>query len=113
MSAPSGVTLPQAIADEYVLLRLAELLAAGDAAAALDRALDHHAGNGGAVALVELAARLRPVLADLEGQRAASQRDAEPEERIIGAALRRRISFHPLAGSSAFESGLRRRALPP
>jgi len=72
MSAPSGVALPQAIADEYVLLRLAELLAAGDAVAALDRALGHHAGNGGAVALVDLGARLRPVLADFEGQCAAS-----------------------------------------
>jgi hypothetical protein len=70
--APSGVALPQTIAepqtiaDEYVLLRLAELVAAGDAVATLDRALGHHAGNGGAVALVDLGQRLRSALADLE-----------------------------------------------
>lgn len=72
MSAASGVALPQAIADEYVMLRLAELVAAGDAVATLDRALGHHAGNRGAMALVELAARLRPALAVLEAQPAAT-----------------------------------------
>jgi hypothetical protein len=63
--SPSGVALPQAVADEYVLLRLAELLAAGTAVATLDRALERHAGNGGAVALGELAPLLRRVLGEV------------------------------------------------
>jgi hypothetical protein len=64
--APSGVALPQEVADEYVLLRLAELVAAGRAAAALDRALERHGGNGGAAALAQLAPRLRVALASVD-----------------------------------------------
>lgn len=65
---PSGVCLPEAVADEYVLMRLAELVREGGAVAALDRAVARHGGpegNGGAGALGELAPALRAALAGL------------------------------------------------
>src|SRR5688500_3965164 len=63
--SPSGVALPQAVADEYVLLRLAELVESGAAVATLDRALERHGGNGGARALGDLAPLLRRALSDV------------------------------------------------
>jgi hypothetical protein len=58
-SRPSGVSLPQDVADEYVVMRLAELLRDGVVLDAIERALTNHAGNGGAVALVQYAEELR------------------------------------------------------
>ena len=67
--SPGGVCLPEVVADEYVLMRLAELIHEGAAVAALDRAVASHGGpdgNGGAWALSELASALRIALAGLE-----------------------------------------------
>ena len=76
--SPSGIALPQAVADEYVLLRLAELVAEGAAVPTLDRALERHAGNSGALALAELALRLRRALGDVSAS-VARKRDDDDE----------------------------------
>ena len=54
-SNPGGVAVPQDVMDEYVVMRFAELVHAGDAAAAIDRAVAKYTGNGGCVALGRLA----------------------------------------------------------
>lgn len=54
-SAPSGVGLPQAIADEYAVMRFAELVVERDLHLAIDRALESGGGNGGCTALQQLA----------------------------------------------------------
>ncbi len=64
----SGVAVDQAIADTYVMLRLAQLLDEDCAVAALDRALERGGGNGGAVALGVWAARVRASLVVLQRQ---------------------------------------------
>jgi hypothetical protein len=45
--------------DEYVVMRFAELARAGEAAAAIDRALANHTGNGGCVALGQVGEQLK------------------------------------------------------
>jgi hypothetical protein len=62
---PSGVSLRQKVADEYVVMRLAELVATGELGAAMDRALATHAENSGCRVLIELAPSLRTALAQL------------------------------------------------
>jgi hypothetical protein len=62
---PSGVSLRQKVADEYVVMRLAELVATGELGAALDRALTNHGENSGCRALIELAPSLRAALSQL------------------------------------------------
>lgn len=49
-SAPSGVSLPQEVADEYVVMRVAELVRDGLFMGAVDRALASHAGHFGCAA---------------------------------------------------------------
>ena len=55
----SGVALPVAVMDEFVVMRFAELLQAGEVDAAVDRALRNHDGNFGCAALVERATQLK------------------------------------------------------
>ena len=62
---PSGVSVRQKVADEYVAMRMAELVASGEFSAAVDRALGNHGGNPGCKALVEHAPALRGALGKL------------------------------------------------
>ncbi len=62
---PSGVSVRPKVADEYVVMRLAELVATGELSAAMDRALSNHGGNSGCQALAEHASPLRTALAQL------------------------------------------------
>ena len=59
---PSGVSVRQKVADEYVAMRLAELVAAGEFAAVMDRALASHRENPGCQALAKQASFLRSAL---------------------------------------------------
>lgn len=59
---PSGVSVRQKVADEYVAMRMAELVATGELTAAMDRALASHGGNSGCEALIELAPSIRAAL---------------------------------------------------
>jgi hypothetical protein len=59
---PSGVSVPQKVADEYVAMRMAELVATGELGSAMERALAKHGGNSGCRALVEHAPSLRAAL---------------------------------------------------
>ena len=69
---PSGVSLRQKLADEYVAMRLAELVATGELNAAIDRALVNHAGNSGCKALAEQAPALRAALEKLGSGRGSA-----------------------------------------
>ena len=60
---PGGVSLPQEVADEYVVMRVAELVGEGLLPAAVARALARHAGNFGCAALRKLAT---PIVAALQ-----------------------------------------------
>lgn len=59
----SGVALPQTVADEYVVMRMAEMLNEGCVVAAIDQALAKYRGNGGCLALAEHAEILRTIAA--------------------------------------------------
>ena len=59
---PSGVSVRQKVADEYVVMRMAELVASGELSAAMDRALANHGENKGCQALKQQAASLRAAL---------------------------------------------------
>jgi hypothetical protein len=52
----------QKVADEYVVMRMAELLATGELSATMDRALANHGANSGCQALVKHAPSLRTAL---------------------------------------------------
>ena len=56
---PGGVSLRQKVADEYVVMRMAELVANGELRSVMDRALANHGANSGCRALVEQAPALR------------------------------------------------------
>lgn len=60
---PGGVSLRQKVADEYVVMRMAELVANGELGAVMDRALANHGENNGCAALVKHASSLRAALA--------------------------------------------------
>jgi hypothetical protein len=62
---PSGVSVRQKLADEYVAMRMAELVATGELSEAMDRALANHRENSGCQALVTHAASLRAALSRL------------------------------------------------
>lgn len=49
----SGVALSQEVADEYVVMRMAEMLDEGCVGAAIEQALAKYSGNGGCRALAE------------------------------------------------------------
>jgi hypothetical protein len=61
----SGVGVPHDVADTFVMLRFAELVVEGLAAARLESALELSGGNFGSHALIEYADRLRAVIAQL------------------------------------------------
>ena len=69
---PSGVSVRQKVADEYVVMRMAELVASGELSAVMDRALANHGGNSGCQALVEHAPSLRAALGQLPPKAGAS-----------------------------------------
>ena len=58
----SGVSIAQSVADEYVLMRLAQMLQEGSVSAALERALG--SGNTGGESLKVMAMRMRAFIAD-------------------------------------------------
>ena len=62
---PSGVSVRQKVADEYVAMRLAELVAAGQIGAVMDRALSAHRGNRGCKALEQHGSAIRSALEQL------------------------------------------------
>jgi hypothetical protein len=62
----SGVGMPSDAMDEFVVMRLAELIRDGTVAATIDRAIQNHEGNFGCSALVERAEQLKE---DLKGAR--------------------------------------------
>ena len=62
---PSGVSVRQKVADEYVAMRLAELVATGELIGAIDRALANHDGSPGCQALATHAPSLRAALEQL------------------------------------------------
>jgi hypothetical protein len=62
---PSGVSVRQKVADEYVVMRMAELVASGELIGAMDSALAKHGGNSGCRALVEHAQALRAAVGQL------------------------------------------------
>lgn len=62
----SGVGLSVGALDEFVLMRLAELIRDGGVCRAAERAMAHHRGNGGCVALVESWEAIKAALGALE-----------------------------------------------
>jgi len=64
---PSGVALPQSIADAYVMLRLAQLVREGRVATAAADALARCEGNFGAKDLADLGPAIVAALAPLRG----------------------------------------------
>lgn len=52
----------QKVADEYVVMRMAELVATGELGAVMERALANHGANSGCQALVQHAPSLRAAL---------------------------------------------------
>jgi hypothetical protein len=60
----SGVQIAETIADEFAVMRFAELVASGEVAAVVARALSNWNGNTGCQALE----RVAPQLANLAGQ---------------------------------------------
>ena len=64
--AASGVQIPDTVADEFAVMRFAELLASGDAAAAIERTLQNGSGNFGCASLERLASQLRQLASDPE-----------------------------------------------
>lgn len=59
---PSGVSLRQKTADEYVVMRLAELVRTGEIGATIDRAIRNHGEHSGCEALIAQAGFLRAAL---------------------------------------------------
>ena len=62
---PSGVSVRQKVADEYVVMRMAELVATGELIPAVDRALANHQSDPGCQALAKHASSLRAALQPL------------------------------------------------
>lgn len=56
---PSGVAVPFEVADEFVVMRIAELIEARQLTQVVTRAMEKWKGNGGCYALVRLADRLK------------------------------------------------------
>jgi hypothetical protein len=61
-SDPSGACVPIDVLDEFVVMRLAQMLDEGVTAPAIRRALLQHRGNGGCFALVAHAEKLLAAL---------------------------------------------------
>jgi len=69
---PDGVSVRQKVADEYVAMRMAELVATGEVGRVIDRALANHGENKGCRTLVERASALRAALEPLATKSAPS-----------------------------------------
>jgi hypothetical protein len=65
-SRPSGLAIPEQIADEFVVMRLAELIAEGRAETAIRQAVRRHRGNVGCWELTANSVPLRAALARLK-----------------------------------------------
>jgi hypothetical protein len=61
----SGVQIPEPLADEFAVMRFAELVRIGQASEAMDRALAKWQGNDGCAALEEFAERLKRAVREL------------------------------------------------
>lgn len=59
---PSGVSLRQKTVDEYVVMRMAELVSTGEIVETIDRAIAHHGEQSGCQALTAQAGFLRAAL---------------------------------------------------
>jgi hypothetical protein len=77
---PSGVSVRQKVADEYVAMRLAELVATGEFIAVMDRALANHKENEGCKALAQNAAAIRAALEQLGSNPSPAQRQRDHEQ---------------------------------
>jgi hypothetical protein len=62
---PGGVSVRQKVADEYVAMRMAELVETGEFSAAVERAVANHGTNSGCQALVKQAPSLLAALSGL------------------------------------------------
>ncbi len=67
MKNASGVSIPQEVMDEYVVMRMAELIGEGKAGEIIDKVVSPHGngGNGGGVVLTMNAEKLKSALEDL------------------------------------------------
>jgi hypothetical protein len=65
LEAPSGVGISQSVVDEYVAMRLAELIRERRLSEAIERALANQSDNAGCEALVVLAPMIDRALAPL------------------------------------------------
>ncbi len=63
----SGVQIDEAIADQFAVMRFAELLKLGEARSAIEQAIAHWGGNFGCTALEELAPILRAFCEQQDG----------------------------------------------
>jgi hypothetical protein len=63
----SGVMIPESVLDEFVVMRLTEMLQEGKAREAVNRAISKWNGNGGCLALNGYAEQLEAIFAKLEG----------------------------------------------
>ena len=70
---PSGVGIPQDIADAYVVMRLAELVCEQRTRAVIEAAVANCGGNGGCLALEKLASALVGTLEPIESDPAAAE----------------------------------------
>jgi hypothetical protein len=61
-SKAGGIYLPLDVVDDFVVMRLAQLLESETLRAVVDRAVDRHRGNGGCVGLERLAPRIKSAL---------------------------------------------------
>jgi hypothetical protein len=62
----SGVKMPESLLDEFVVMRMAEMLQEGKARKAVECAISKWSGNEGRLALSKCAKRLNAALAQLE-----------------------------------------------
>lgn len=63
-SKPSGIKIPEKILNEFVMMRLAEMLHEGVVAETIDRAIQH--GNFGGMLLKKNAMKLKTALAQIK-----------------------------------------------
>ena len=61
--AASGVQIAESVADEFAVMRFAELLKLGEASITIERALSKWTGNSGCAALEQLAKHMQRICA--------------------------------------------------
>jgi hypothetical protein len=62
----SGVGIPEKVMDEFVVMRLAQMIDEGTIGDAIDRAISHNGGNVGCMMLEKNAQKLKEVLAKVK-----------------------------------------------